>query len=285
MRYDLAAMAARAGKRRKIVTFAPIPSTKAQADSLARINRRILAPWLDARQRITDAYAAELARVLTTDSIDDLTGLFAELAAQVERLVLELTPALRDWAFRVEQVHRGKWARTVLAGADVDVSYLIGPADAQESIEQFLARNTALVKDTATQAQGRISDAVFRGLQARKPAREVGREIADALGMARKRSDRIAADQAVKLSSALDAQRQREAGLTVWKWKHSGKLHPRSWHKERDGNLYADDKVDQGKLANGDVVAEPPEPDDQPGVPPFCGCVRQGVLVFEGAVL
>lgn len=285
MKYDLAAMSRRAGNRRRMVTFAPIPLTQAQQSGLAKINRAILAPWLTARERITEAYAAELARVLTTDSIDDLTSLFSSLADEVQRLVLELTPAMRDWAFRVEQVHRGKWARTVLAGADVDVSYLIGPADAQESIEQFLARNTALVKDTATQAQGRISDAVFRGLQARKPAREVGREIADALGMARKRSDRIAADQAVKLSSALDAQRQREAGLTVWRWNHSGKLHPRSWHKQRDGNLYADDKADQGPLANGDVVAEPPEPDDLPGVPPYCGCVRQGVLVFEGAVL
>jgi hypothetical protein len=285
MKYNLAAMSRRAGNRRKAITFAPISITKAQQSSLAKINRAILAPWLGARERITEAYARELARVLATDSIDDLAGLFADLAAQVERLVLELTPAMRDWAFRVEQVHRGKWARTVLAGADVEVGYLIGPNDAQESIGQFLARNTALVKDTATQAQGRISDAVFRGLQARKPAREVGREIADALGMARRRADRIAADQAVKLSAALDAQRQREAGLTVWRWNHSGKLHPREWHRDRDGNLYADDKADQGKLANGDVVAEPPEPDDQPGVPPFCGCVRQGVLVFEGAVL
>lgn len=283
MRYNLALLARRAGKRKRLTVFAPITITKAQTDGLAKLHRRILAPWLNARERITEVYAAELARVLQTDSIDDIARLFAELGEEVQRLVLELTPAMRDWAFSVESIHRSRWRRTVLAGADVDVGYLIGPAEAQEPISQFLARNTALVRDTSTQVQGRISDAVFRGLQARTPAREVGKQIAEATGLARRRADRVAADQGVKLASALDAQRQREAGLTVWKWNHSGKLHPRPEHQKRDGNLYADDPEDRGTLANGDVVAEPPA--DRPGELPFCGCVRQAVLVYEGAVL
>lgn len=286
MRYSLRDMAIRAGTRRKLVVFRPIPATSAQATDLALINRRILAPWLTAGPRITDAYAKELARILQHDSLDDITSLFAELGKAVESLVLELTPAMRDWAFSVERVHRGKWGRTVLAGANVDISYLIGPNDAQESIAQTVARNTALVKDVASQAQGKISDAVFRGLQARTPAREVGKQIAEATGFARKRSDRIAADQATKLSAALDAQRQREAGLDIYKWRHSGKLHPRSWHRARDGRFYERDSgkevvFEGGKQKAGpDTVAD----DDGCGIPPFCGCVAQGVLVIDGEV-
>lgn len=268
-RYDLEAMAKRAGVKRRMVTFRPIHSTQAQAQSLAAWYRRVMAPWLGSRQQIEALYARELARVLQTDAIDDLTSLFSSLAEELNRLVLTLTPDLRDWAFRVEAVHRGKWAQTVLAGANVDIRYLIGPADAEETIEAFLARNTALVKDVGTQAQGRIADAVFRGLQQRTPAREVGKEIAEALGMARKRANRIAADQAVKLSSALDKQRQREAGLDTWKWNHSGKLHPREWHKQRDGKIYTEETA----------------PEDEPGELPFCGCVRQGVLVIDGLVI
>lgn len=283
MRFDLAQMAARAGTRRKLVTFRPIITTSAQANDLARIYDRMLAPWYGSRDLILEAYSRELARLLTTDAIDDLASLFEALGEEVNRLVLELTPQLRDWAFRVERWHAGKWGRTVLAGANVDISYLIGPNDAQEPISAFLGRNAALVKDVSAQAQGRISDAVFRGLQARTPAREVGKEIASAVGLARKRATRIASDQAVKLASALDAQRQREAGLTVWKWKHSGKLHPRLFHKARDGNLYADLAADRGKLANGETVAEPPE--EKPGELPFCGCVRQGCLVLNGEIL
>lgn len=283
MKFPLATYARRAGLRRREVTFSPIITTKAQANDLAAIYNRMLAPWYGARDRITEAYARELDRVLQTDSIDDLSNLMDELGREVQRLVLTLTPALQDWAFRVETWHRGKWARTVLAGTGVNIETLIGPQDAQETIQAFMGRNVALVKDISAQAQGRISDAVFRGFQQRTPAREVGREIAEALGMARRRAVRVAADQAIKLSSALDAERQRQAGLTVWKWRHSGKLHPRQNHKARDGNLYADVPGDRGTLASGAVVREPPE--FAPGVEPYCGCVRVGVLVLEGEVL
>lgn len=279
MRFNLAIMAKRAGVRRKVVPLRPIKPSKAQAQSLALIYRRILAPWND--ERILAYYERE--RVLTTDSVDDLGRLFEELGEQVGRLILELTPDLREWAFRVEGWHRRRWRDTVLAGADVDVSYLIGPSDARETIDAFVGRNVELVRDISQQARGRIADAVYRGVQARTPAREVGKQIAEATGMARKRADRVSADQSVKLSAGLDAQRQREAGLTTWRWNHSGKLHPRQFHKERDGNLYADDSADRGTLSSGAVVREPPK--DRPGELPFCGCVRQGVLVIDGDVL
>lgn len=265
MKFDLAQMARRNGIRRREVAFAPILTTQAQTRDLARIFARMLAPWALGRERIVERYRTELDRVLQTDAIDDLTSLLDDLANEVQRLVLTLTPSLRDWAFRLEGWHRGKWAGTVLSGANVDITYLIGPQDAQETIEAVVARNVALVKDVSEQAKGRISDAVFRGIQARTPAREVGKEISTALGMGRRRANLIAADQAVKLASALDAQRQREAGLDHWKWRHSGKLHPRLDHKARDGKVYTDETA----------------PKDLPGMLPYCGCVRQGVIVFD----
>jgi len=268
-RFDLAAMARRAGTRRRVVTFRPIIPTKAMAADLAAINRRALAPWEEARDRIVAAYGQELARVLATDSVNDLVDLFEEIAGFVNHLVLDLTPEMGEWALRVERWHRDKWRDTVLAGANVDIRYMIGPAEAQEQIATFIARNAALVRDTTAQAQGRIADAVWRGLQRRAPLRQVGREIAEALGLARKRANRIAADQHVKLSAALDRQRQREAGLDHWKWKHSGKLHPRLQHVARDGKIYTDETA----------------PEDEPGELPFCGCVRQAVLVLNGEII
>jgi hypothetical protein len=287
VKYDLAGMARRAGTRRKLVTFAPIKTTRAQAHSLAAIFRRMLAPWLDSRSRIEEAYATELARVLQTDGIDDLTSLFASLAEEVNRLVLTLTPDLRDWALRVESWHRGKWTGTVLSGTGVDLRYLIGPADVAETIEAVLARNVALVKDISAQAQARISDAVFRGIQQRLPTREVGKEIAEALGMARKRAVRVAADQTTKLASSLDMQRQREAGLDLYRWNHSDKLRPRLWHRARDGKLYERETGKEVSFEDGEKVygSGRIEREDAPGQPPWCGCVAQGVLAFEGEVL
>jgi hypothetical protein len=280
MKYDLAMMAKRQGLKRRETPFAPILMTSAFSDSLATISRTILAPWLNAKSQISEIYARELARRLQQDAIDDLTSLFAALGGEVDRLILDLTPAMQNWAIQVEGWHRGKWSRSVLAGTDVDISTMIGPTDSIETIDAFMARQTALIRKVSDDTRAKIADLVYRGLQQRLASNVVGREIARITGLSRKRANRIAADQSVKLASALDAQRQREAGLTVWKWRHSGKLHFRPEHKARDGNLYADLPADRGTTSMGEIISEPPEPDDLPGIPPYCGCVRQAVLIL-----
>jgi SPP1 gp7 family putative phage head morphogenesis protein len=266
MRYDLAILALRSGLKRKETTFAPILVTSALANDLAAISHHILAGWYGSRSRITEIYARELERRLQLDAIDELVSLFVQLGDEVSRLILDLTPAMNNWAFGLERWHRGKWARGVLAGTDVDISTLIGPTDALESIETFMARQTALIRNVSDETRAKVADLVYRGLQQRTPSVKVGREIANTLALARRRANRIAADQATKLASALDRQRQREAGLDHWKWRHSGKLHYRPEHRARDGNIYTDATA----------------PEDEPGELPFCGCVRQGVLIIDG---
>lgn len=287
MKFNLAQMAARKRKSRKPITFNAIITTKAQADDLAAIYRRMLAPWADAAEILGDLYGNELARLgdsaLITDSAADLGATTDAIAAAINRLVLELTPLLQRWAFSVEQWHRGKWVRAVLSGTEIDLETLLGPEDARETVDAWLVRNVSLVRDVNSQARGRIADAVLRGYQKRSPISEVTKEIREAANMARARARRIAAHQTVSLASALDDERRRQAGLDVWKWRHSAKLHPRPEHLARDGNLYSDDKGMRGKLKSGQIVLTPPE--DRPGQLPNCGCVAQACLIFEGEVL
>lgn len=287
MRFNLAAMAVRAGLKRRETTFAAIIPTRAQANSLVSISNAILAPWYSSWARIEPVYERELVRVLQQDSIDDLTRLFAEIGDEVQRLVLNLNPAMAQWALQLEGWHRGKWARTILAGAHVDVSTLIGPQDALESIEQFMARNTALIRQVSDDTRGKVADIVYRGLQERTPARTVGKAISETLGLARARSNRIAADQRNKLSAALDRERQRQAGLDVFRYRHSGKLHFRPWHQQRDGKLYENDTLREVEFVKGERTypGETIKADDAPGIPPFCGCVTAGVLIIDNEVL
>ncbi len=281
MRFSLAELAARKRKSRRPVTLRPIITTAAQASDLYAIYRRMLEPWSRAPEIIGEQYGRELA--LITDTAEDLGATADAVAQAINRLILELTPDLRRWALRVEQWHRGKWVRAVLAGVEVDLETLIGPEDVRETIDAFLVRNTSLVRDINEQARGKVADAVLRGYQQRAPIAEVTREIREATGFARARARRVAADQNVKLASALDAERQRQAGLEDWQWNHSGKLHFRPEHKARDGNLYSDNPERWGQKAGARTIMKPPE--FGPGVEPFCGCVRQAVLVFEGDVL
>lgn len=278
-KFDLTAMAARTRKSRRPLDLAPIRTTKVQRDDLLRVYLRMLAPIDSAAATVGAIYERELTRVLQTDSPDDLAASVDGIAAQIDRLVLQLTPELRDWAFRTERWHRGKWLRSILSAVTVDLSTMVGVEEVQETIAAFLQRNVSLVKDVSDQARGRIADAVFRGFQQRSPAREVAKEISEAVGMARARARRIASHQTVQLAASLDAQRQRQAGLDVWRWRHSGKQNPRPEHVARDENLYSDNPDRIGKIVGGKTIKR--EPEDEPGELPACGCVRQAVLVFD----
>lgn len=248
--------------------MANIAPTQAQAGDLARIYLRVVTAWQEGVPAIMAEYERTLAE-MQTDSASSTTGAIDLVADAIRRLVLMLTPDLRRWALRVEGVHRGKWARSVLSATDVDLSTILSASDVADTVEATIEWNVALIRDVADEVRRRIANAVFTGFQQRKAAREVAKEIREATGMARARSLRIAADQTVKLGSRLNQARQQQAGLTSYKWRHSGKLHPRPWHKARDQHVYPWE-------GDGSI------PDnDEPGVPPFCGCTAQGVVRFE----
>jgi SPP1 gp7 family putative phage head morphogenesis protein len=181
---------------------------------------------------------------------------------------LTLSPDLRRWALNVERVMTGKWARNVLSATGVDLSTVLSPDDMNETVEAALNWNTALIRDVSDDLRRRIANSVFAGFQRRAPASEIAKELREATGLARARSLRIAADQTVKLGARLNRARQEQAGLTHFKWRHSAKAHPRSWHLARNGKVYP--------WEGSGIPA-----DDMPGVPPYCGCTAQGVVVFE----
>jgi SPP1 gp7 family putative phage head morphogenesis protein len=268
MKFDLASRVKRPS--RKPIMLANIVPTQAQAGDLARIYLRIVAAWRAGTERINAAYERTIAE-LTTDSPADVRGAIDAVAAEIDRLVLLLTPDLRDWALTVERVHRGKWVASVLSATSVDLNTVLTPGDVSDTVQAALEWNTALVRDVAEETRRKISNAVFAGMQRRAPAREIAKEISDTVGLARSRSLRIAADQTTKLGAQLNRARQVQAGLTKYKWRHSGKRHPREWHKDRDGKVFPWDGP--GSIPD----------DDEPSIPPYCGCTGQGVISFEDA--
>lgn len=265
MKFSLAAMTRRLRNPRR--SEIPIRDIRPPATLATSLYRSVYLPMIQAWERGLEPILAEYERTLTrmtTDSPADVQANLETVSAEIERLVLLLTPTLRDWALRVERFHRGKWRGNVLSATGVDLTTLIGPEDVAEPLEAVISRNAGLVKDISAQAHGRIADSVFRGLTNRTPARDVARELRDAVGLARDRALRVASDQLTKATSALDGERMRQAGIEAWLWRHSGKLHYRPEHKARDGKRY--------------TFTDPPA--DTPGQLPYCGCRKQAVVEF-----
>lgn len=280
--YNLAAEARRAKAiRRNAIVLGEVAAPAMLATDLYRsIYKPIIDAWTSAVQPIAAEYARTLDQ-MTTDSPADIQGQIDATETIASRLMLTLTPSLRDWALKVERAIRTRWARQVYSATSVDLTSRLSAYDVQGTVESYLAWNVDLVKDVNAQIKKRISDAVFSGLTERRSAREVAKQISEAVGMGRRRATLIASDQLSKLSNALADQRRIEAGISVWEWRHSGKRHPRKPHEARDGVYYSDDATNVGKSVGGHLVNAPPERGDRPSQPPHCGCRSRSVLVWE----
>lgn len=270
-RYNLARMARQKGIRRDL-TLRPVEPAIGPERELARLYLAVLRAWSP------DAILRGYTGGMTTDAPADQTDAISEAENTVTRLIAEFVSGLRDWVVRAERIHRSRWSDAVKSATGLDLSMILTGSEVEETLELFLERNVALVRNVSDQARGRISDAVFRGYQERRPAREVAKEIREATGMARDRSLRIAADQNSKLSAALDRERQAEAGIDLFRWRHSGKKHPRLPHVARNGKIY---ERASGKQVNPDgskIAGETIPRGDFPGEQPWCGCRAQAYL-------
>lgn len=264
-RIDLAATAkSRRNFRRSRITLKPIHPTIALAQGLAAILLRMPGAWGAAIDRILAQYDPP-ALPAARDSLFGLGDILEALRHEADRLVISMTPAIREWAVRMERWHRLRWTSNVMTATGVQLDTILTQGDVAEPIEAFLQRNVALVRSVSDEVRGRISDTVFRGFQARTPIAEVARDLRESVDMSRRRAIRIAADQSQKLSAALDTERMVQAGIDKWEWRSSHKLHYRPEHLAREGKVYSWDNP----------------PKDMPGQLPFCGCRKLGVLDLD----
>lgn len=262
MRFNLAELAKAQG-RKKDITLRAITPPRIFARELAAITRQVTAPIEQAVPRLIAQYEVSLSQ-LTTDTAADMDFTLEDARQRAEGILLILTPRLRLWAERVQNWHLERWIAAVISPTRVDLSTILTAGDVRETVETALRRNTSLITNISDSMRQRIGDAVFRGLQERKPARDVAREIRRSVVIERKRAVRVASDQLQKMTSSLDRERMAQAGVKTYAWAHSGKIHYRDTHKARDGKTFK-----MGK------------PEDEPGELPYCGCRRRAKLELE----
>lgn len=262
MQFDLAAMAYRSGYRRKVTPFRAIVPPQMMGEELARIYLENVKVWDAAASVIMDDYARALAR-MAHDRAPPIQSTIetAEVETNGQSRLAKIGAAILAWLARFERWHRSQWI-AIVKRTTINIEPFIGPHEFVSLLENAMARNVALVKDISAEASGKISDIVFRGLQAQSPVADVAKEIEAVTGFARKRSIRVAHDQMTKTSAALDSARMVQAGLIEFIWRHTPQRHPRLHHLARNGLIF---KLGQPR-------------GDEPGEAPFCRCYRVPIL-------
>lgn len=251
--------------RRREIVLRPItlPSTTA-SDLFASSYAPVIAAWTAAQAAIMAEYERSLSS-LTTDGAAEVGDILTRTENDIAVILLNIRLRLQRWAAISERIHRQRWSAAVKSGTGIDIANMIGPESARETVGAAIERNVGLVRSVSEQARTRIGEAVFRGLAQRKSAREVAAEIREGVAMSRARALRIASDQNTKLSSQLNEERRREAGITTFEWLSSHALHYRPEHQARDGKRYSDD--------------EPPP--TMPGEEINCKCTSRAVLSLD----
>ncbi len=273
MSFDLPrVIASLSRRRRRAVLFRPIYPAANLAGDLARVFVAVVRQWSEeARDRILPAYVA-LTREREPlpgmqDAASDLGANLGAADDSVYRVILRLTPELRDWSVRAEKAHRAKFVSSAKTAVNIDLSTVLSPFGVETTVEAVFERNLSLIRNVSDTTRSKIGDIVFSGIQQRTLRNDIAKLINEAVGIERDRALRIASDQSTKLSASLDQERQQEIGITEFKWVHSGKVHFRPHHKARDGLIFSWDNND----LNGDL----------PGVAINCGCKAQAYLDLE----
>lgn len=270
MTYPLAAMVRKSGNRRRRIAFRPLKPRPAQVVALRSIYLAIVEVW----ERNVDELAAAYRVGFIGDAPADVGRAIDIVMLETNRMLVTLRGRVRNWTAKTEGQHREQWRSTVLTATGVEVGTMLHSGATSMAASAIVERNVGLIRSINDDTRAKIADLVFRSVKENKPAREVAAAIRAQTDFSRKRAMNVAADQTTKLYAALDETRQREAGLKQFIWRHSGKVHARPEHLERDGVLF--------NWEAGDGPGEdPPDPDDMPGVPPFCGCTTQAALVDE----
>lgn len=279
MRFDLATLTRRVSNpRRSVIPLRPIIAPAMFATTLYRESYMpVVQVWERAIPSIVATYERTLAEMVT-DSAADLSFEIGQVESSLTTLLISLDLRLGRWAQLVESWHRRKWRNNVISATTVDLGTLLGPDDVRETLDVIIQRNVGLITSVSDQTRQRIADAVFRGLGERKPSAQIAKELREFVAMSRRRARNIASDQTVKITSALNEERRRQAGIQSWEWVHSDKAVPRPEHVARDGKLYSDDPALVGDDYGGKTVRKPPE--DRPGRLPFCGCTDRAVLIL-----
>lgn len=266
MKIDIASMARATGIRRNRIVMREISPTQVQARALYRVYLPVLVTWeTQIRDRLIPEYSRTIAGI-STDSVIDIEAIIRFIEEQVAILIsTEIRNGIIAWANREAEWHFRRFVANLKYATNVDLSTILGPQGSQLTMQDFLVRNTALIRDVSDQLRGRVADIVFRNIPLRTPARDVAREISEATGLSKKRALRIAIDQTQKISASLDRERMLQVGITSFEWQHSGKAHPRPEHVARDRQVFRWDS---------EVALT-----DPPGFAPFCGCKARGVIL------
>lgn len=242
--------------------FRKIEPTEALRADLAAPYFAIIRAWRAERDTLIAAYTAALPPQGQPLAPGAAQALQRQVDASAARVAVQLTAIDRQFSGvlnRLERWHRLQWTNRIRSATTLDVSLFTSPHDVAAEIQNGTAVNEQLARAIHSELQHKVGTTLLNSLLAFVPAAAVVTSLSGTFDAGKARAARVGVDQTDTTSVNMTRARMRSAGLARWKWRHTPQPHPRPEHVLRDGRVYT--------VAN--------QPNDLPGVLPFCKCYQE----------
>jgi SPP1 gp7 family putative phage head morphogenesis protein len=143
----------------------------------------------------------------------------------------------------------------------------------QDIISASSTEAANLIKLIPTKYLGDVQNQVMRSITTGQGLKDLVPFLNDKYNQNIRHARNVAMDQTRKVYTALSAERMQQAGVTKFKWLHTGgSQHPRELHLKLDGKVFGYD--------DPPVIDERTGEKGLPGQAIFCRCTMRPVLSF-----
>lgn len=242
--------------------------------------------------RMTDSYAKELHKTIKPfATAQDGVAMDANLGGQLDMMFGRLN---KHWGAVFGKLAR-KLAKTTVSRVDrlskrrLDQSLkeLSGgltiktpelPESMISTLQAATARNVGLIKSIQSKFHEQVSQEVLNNIGDQQAVYENAKKLVSRVYFhgetTEERARLIARDQVAKMSSEMSAARAKSAGITKFKWRHSGgSADPRKLHLEYNNQIFSYDDLP--------IIDERTKERGLPGQAINCRCVAVPVISFD----
>lgn len=178
---------------------------------------------------------------MVADSLfSDFKAAFSRTANTVKAKVSGIAETLAKTVVSKQgQQSDGQLSEMILKRTGIDFSSLMSDSVLQESVDEAVAANVALITSIPQQYLDKVEQAVMASLQAGTLNDTLADELAKIKGVTDNRAKLIARDQLGKINSRLSQIRQQSLGITHYFWSTSQDERVRKRHARWDGDRIA----------------------------------------------
>lgn len=212
-----------------------------------------------------DANISSQARILTNALKLKFESLFGRKAKIIAEGMLESTN-------RISKTITHQSLKKVSGGLSIKTSGM--NEQLKTIINASVVENVGLIKSIASQYLDDVQGSVMRSIVGGGGLETLIPELQKREGITLRRAKNIALDQTRKASSAMNRERLKAAGVSKYKWVHSGGgQHPRELHVAMSGNIYSYD--------DPPIIDEKTGERGNPGTAINCRCIAVPIIEFD----